>query len=138
MLLNYIIWGSWYVTIGTYLNTTLNFTGAQTGAVFGTTAIAAIVSPFFVGLVADRLFSTEKVLAALYAIGAVLAFLVTRVKTFPEVYALVLLYCLSYFPTIALTNSIALQNIKNLGARLPAHPDDGHSRLDSDRARRER
>jgi nucleoside transporter len=119
MLLNYIIWGSWYVTIGTYLNTTLNFTGAQTGAVFGTTAIAAIVSPFFVGLVADRLFSTEKVLAALYAIGAVLAFLVTRVKTFPEVYALVLLYCLSYFPTIALTNSIALQNIKNPARDFP-------------------
>jgi len=119
MLLNYIIWGSWYVTIGTYLNTTLNFTGAQTGAVFGTTAIASIVSPFFVGLVADRLFSTEKVLAALYAIGAGLAFLVTRAKTFPEVYALMLLYCLSYFPTIALTNSLALQNVKDPARDFP-------------------
>src|ERR1700678_3156998 len=88
ILLNYIIWGSWYVTISTYLTTTLKFTGTQTGAVFGTTALAALLSPFFVGLIADRLFATEKVLAALYAIGAVLVFAVTKVTSFPAVYAL--------------------------------------------------
>ena len=119
MLLNYIIWGSWYVTISTYLTTTLKFTGTQTGAVFGTTAVAALVSPFFVGLIADRLFATEKVLAALYAIGAVLVFAVTRVGSFPAVYALMLLYCLSYFPTIALTNSLAMQQVRNVGQDFP-------------------
>ena len=119
MLLNYIIWGSWYVTISTYLTTTLKFTGTQTGAVFGTTAVAALVSPFFVGLIADRLFATEKVLAALYAIGAVLVFAVTRVSSFPAVYALMLLYCLSYFPTIALTNSLAMQQVRNVGQDFP-------------------
>ena len=119
MLLNYIIWGSWYVTISTYLTTTLKFTGTQTGAVFGTTAVAALVSPFFVGLIADRLFATEKVLAALYAIGAVLVFEVTRVSSFPAVYALMLLYCLSYFPTIALTNSLAMQQVGNVGQDFP-------------------
>jgi nucleoside transporter len=119
MLLNYIIWGSWYVTISTYLTTTLKFTGTQTGAVFGTTALAALLSPFFVGLIADRLFATEKVLAVLYAIGAVLVFAVTRVTSFPAVYALMLLYCLSYFPTIALTNSLAMQQVKNVGQDFP-------------------
>jgi nucleoside transporter len=119
MLLNYIIWGSWYVTISTYLTTTLKFTGTQTGAVFGTTALAALLSPFFVGLIADRLFATEKVLAALYAIGAVLVFAVTKVTSFPAVYALMLLYCLSYFPTIALTNSLAMQQVKNVGQDFP-------------------
>jgi nucleoside transporter len=119
MLLNYILWGSWYVTISTYLTTTLKFTGTQTGAVFGTTAVAALVSPFFVGLIADRLFATEKVLAALYAIGAVLVFAVTRVSSFPAVYALMLLYCLSYFPTIALTNSLAMQQVRNVGQDFP-------------------
>jgi len=119
MLLNYIIWGSWYVTISTYLTTTLKFTGTQTGAVFGTTALAALLSPFFVGLIADRLFATEKVLAALYAIGALLVFAVTRVTTFPAVYGLMLLYCLSYFPTIALTNSLAMQQVRNVGQDFP-------------------
>jgi nucleoside transporter len=119
MLLNYIIWGSWYVTITTYLTTTLKFTGTQAGAVFGTTALAALLSPFFVGLIADRLFATEKVLAALYAIGAVLVFAVTRVTSFPAVYGLMLLYCLSYFPTIALTNSLAMQQVKNVGQDFP-------------------
>src|SRR3569833_2598968 len=63
MFLNYVIWGSWYVTITTYLTNTLHFTGTQAGAVFGTASIAAIISPFIVGLVADRFFATERVLA---------------------------------------------------------------------------
>ncbi|MDE3195761.1 MAG: nucleoside permease [Acidobacteriota bacterium] len=119
MLLNYIIWGSWYVTISTYLTTTLKFTGTQAGAVFGTASVAAVVSPFFVGLVADRFFSTEKVMASLYAIGAILVYAVTHVTSFAAVYGLMLLYCLSYFPTIALTNSLAMQNVKNVGRDFP-------------------
>src|SRR3974377_513024 len=59
MFLNYVVWGSWYVTIGTYLTATLKFSGTEAGAVFGTTALASMLSPFFVGLIADRLFATE-------------------------------------------------------------------------------
>ena len=65
MFLEYAIWGSWNVTLNTYLTSTLGFTGTEAGAVFGTTAVASIVSPFFVGLVADRYFSTERVMAVL-------------------------------------------------------------------------
>ena len=54
MFLNYVIWGSWYVTIGTYLTSTLKFSGTEAGAVFGTSALASMISPFFVGLIADR------------------------------------------------------------------------------------
>src|ERR1041385_3057895 len=66
MFLNYVIWGAWYVTLSTYLTINLKFTGTQAGAVFGTTALACIISPFFVGLIADRFFASERVLAVLH------------------------------------------------------------------------
>jgi nucleoside transporter len=110
MFLNFVVWGCWYVTISTYLTSTLKFSGTQTGAVFGTTALASIISPFFVGLIADRFFSTERVLCALHLIGAVFLYLVTTVHTFTAVYGLMFAYCLCYFPTLALTTSITLKN----------------------------
>jgi nucleoside transporter len=119
MFLNYVIWGAWYVTISTYLTATLKFSGVEAGAVFGTTALACMISPFFVGLIADRFFATERVLGVLHIIGAVLLYCVTKVTTFIPVYAIMFAYCLFYFPTISLTNSLALQQIKNPGRDFP-------------------
>src|ERR687888_1254539 len=98
MFLQYVIWGAWYVTITTYLTSTLHFTGTQAGAVFGTVSVASLVSPFVVGLVADRFFATERVMAVLYVLGAVCMFALTKVTTFAGVYALVLGFGLCYFP----------------------------------------
>jgi nucleoside transporter len=119
MFLNYVIWGAWYVTIDTYLTTTLHFTGTEAGAVFGTTALACMISPFFVGLFADRFFSSERVLATLHIVGAALLFFVTKTTSFSGVYALMFIYCLCYFPTVSLTNSIALQHLTNAGRDFP-------------------
>ena len=119
MFLQYVIWGSWYVTLSTYVTTTLKFTGTEAGFVFATVSVACMVSPFFVGLIADRFFSTERVLAALYLISAVLAYAVTQVTSFPAVFFLLLLYGLAYFPTIALTNSLTMQNVKDIGRDFP-------------------
>jgi nucleoside transporter len=119
MFLNYVIWGSWYVTLGAYLTINLKFTGIQAGAVFGTTALACMISPFFVGLIADRFFSSERVLAVLHLLGAVLLVLVTKATGFGAVYALMFAYCLCYFPTIALTNSLTLQHLKDPGRDFP-------------------
>lgn len=119
MFLNYVVWGAWYVTIGTYLTATLKFSGTEAGAIFGTTALASMISPFFVGLVADRFFATERVLAALHFFGAIFLYLVTRATSFGQVYALLLIYCLCYFPTIALTNTLALRQIKDASSGFP-------------------
>jgi nucleoside transporter len=119
MFLEYVVWGSWYVTITTYLTTTLHFSGTQAGAVFGTASVASLVSPFFVGLVADRFFATERVMAVLYVLGAICMFALTKVTSFGAVYALVLAFCLCYFPTIALTNSITMQQVANPGRDFP-------------------
>lgn len=119
MFLNYVIWGAWYVTIGTWLTQTLHFTGTQTGAVFGTAALSCMISPFFVGLIADRYFATERILSALHLVGAVLLVLVSQATSFVSVYLLLLTYCLCYFPTIALTNSLTLRNIKDAASDFP-------------------
>ena len=119
MFLNYVIWGSWYVTIGTYLTATLKFSGTETGAIFGTTALASMISPFFVGLIADRFFSSERVLAVLHLVGAFLLYFVTTQTSFASVYAIMLAYCLCYFPTVSLTNSITLRQIKDPGKDFP-------------------
>jgi nucleoside transporter len=119
MFLNYVIWGAWYVTIGTYLTATLKFSGTEAGAVFGTTALASMITPFFMGLIADRFLATEKLLAILHLIGAVILYFVTRATNFGAVYALMLLYCLCYFPTIALTNSLTLRQLTDAGGEFP-------------------
>lgn len=119
MFLNYIIWGAWYTTISTYLTQTLHFSGVEAGAVFGTSALASMISPFFVGMVADRFFPSEKVLAALHLVGAVLLFAVTQAQSFGVVYGIMFIYCLCYFPTVSLTNSLALTQIKDAGRDFP-------------------
>ena len=119
MFLNYVIWGAWYVTLDTYLTATLKFSGTQAGAVFGTVALACMISPFFVGMIADRFFATERVLCAVHLIGAVLLYLVAQADSFAGVWWLLFAYCLCYFPTIALTNSLTLAQVKNAGNEFP-------------------
>ena len=63
MLLEYFIWGSWYVTMGTYMSVYLNASGVQIGAAYSALAIATMISPFFVGMVADRFFAAQRIMA---------------------------------------------------------------------------
>jgi nucleoside transporter len=119
MFLNYVIWGAWYVTLSTYLTATLKFSGTESGAVFGTVSLACMISPFFVGMVADRFFATERVLCAVHLIGAGLLYLVAQQTTFGSVWWVLFAYCLCYFPTIALTNSLTLSQVQDAGKQFP-------------------
>ena len=113
MLLQYFIWGAWYVTLGTWLATSLRFSGQQIGLAAGTTAVGAIIAPFFVGLVADRLFKTQRVLAVLHLAGAALLFFASLQTSFLLFYLIVLIYCVCFMPTLALTNSLAFRHMQS-------------------------
>src|SRR5919201_1342023 len=120
MFLQYFVWGAWYVTMGTLLSETLRFSGEQIGLAFGTTALAAMISPFFVGMVADRFLATERILAALHVLGGGILFVASRQTTFGPFYAILLAYTLCYMPTLALSNSISFRQMTDPSREFPS------------------
>ena len=119
MFVQYFIWSSWYVTMGPYLGGVLNVTGQQIGVAYSATALAAMISPFFVGMVADRFFATEKILAVLHILGGILIFGVAQAKSFNVFFPLLLGHTLCYMPTLALTNSLSFAQMKDPGKEFP-------------------
>ena len=113
VFLHYFVWGAWYVTMGTYMNEHLKFTGEQIGLAYGTTAIGAMVSPFLAGVIADRFFATQRLLAVLHLIGAGLLYLVSTTTTFSLFYPALIAYTISYMAGHGLTNSLTLHHAKN-------------------------
>ncbi len=114
MFLEYFIWGAWYVTLGTWLGVGLHFDGKSIGLIAGTTAVAAIVSPLFMGAFADRFFSAQKLLAVLHCMGGFLLLLATHLHSARTLYWTVLAYSLCYMPTLALTNAICFRHVEDV------------------------
>jgi nucleoside transporter len=112
MFLEFFIWGAWYTTIGVFMqNQGMN---TLTHWPFTVNPIAAIVAPFFVGLVADRYFATERVFGLLHLIGGVLLLIAPRLTANPTVFILtLLLYNLCYMPTLGLSSSLGFHHIAN-------------------------
>ena len=120
MFLQYFVWGAWSVTMGTWLGQTLGFTGEQIGLAAGTTALAAMISPFFVGMIADRFLATEKILAVLHLVGGLVLFYGSTMSAFGPFYAVLLGYALCYMPTLALSNSLSFHQMKDPAREFPS------------------
>jgi len=119
MLLEYFVWGAWYVTMGTYMSEFLKSSGIQIGAAYSALAIATMISPFFIGMVADRYFAAQRIMGVLHLIGAALLFLATQISDNAAFYWVILFYSLMYMPTIALSNSIAFGQMTDPGKQFP-------------------
>jgi nucleoside transporter len=119
VFLHYFVWGAWYATLSTYLNSTLKFEGGQIGLAYGTVAIGAMVSPFFAGIVADRFFATQRLLGCLHLLGAALLYYVSTVKSFAAFYPALIIYTISYMAGHGLTNTLTLHHAKNPAKEFP-------------------
>ena len=113
MFLEFFIWGGWFVTLGSYLGASLSASGAQIGVAYATQSWGAIVAPFIFGLVADRYFNAERVLAAAHLVGGVLMLALARSATFGGFYPLLLVYMILYMPTLALANAVAFRQLRD-------------------------
>ncbi|MBC7772107.1 MAG: MFS transporter, partial [Pyrinomonadaceae bacterium] len=120
MFLQFFVWGAWYVTVG-------NFMGAigmreAIGHAYTVAPIAAIISPFFLGMIADRFFATERVLGVMHLLGGVVMLLVPMVAntgSSPAFVGILLLHMLCYMPTLGLTNTLAFHHMTNQEKQFP-------------------
>ncbi|WP_316791404.1 nucleoside permease [Pedobacter frigoris] len=113
MFLEFFIWGSWFVSLGTYLGKNLLASGADTGAIFSTQSWGAIIAPFIIGLIADRFFNAEKILGVIHLIGAVLLYQAYNSPNVDVLYPYILGYMILYMPTLALVNSISFNQMQD-------------------------
>ena len=120
MFMQFFVWGAWYGQMSKYMTVQLHATGEQVGNAYATFSIAMIVAPFFVGMLADRFFQAQKVLGILNLAGALILYGITKVSDPDLFYWTMLVYCLTFAPTIALTNSIAMRQMQNPEKEFPA------------------
>ncbi len=118
MFIEFFIWGSWFVTLGTYLGS-INFSGSNVGYTYLMNNVAAMVSPFFVGMIADRFFSSERVMGILHLLGGVVIYFASGITEVASLIVGLLLYNLLYMPTIALANAISFHQMENPDTQFP-------------------
>ena len=118
MFLEFFIWGAWYTTIAVYM---INHgMGTLTFWPYTVNPIAAIAAPFFVGLVADRYFATQKALGTLHLLGGLVLLATPRASGNPTLFiVLLLIYNLCYMPTLGLTSSLAFHHIEDQERQFP-------------------
>ena len=123
MFLQFFVWGAWYVTAPNFLGS-IGFQAEDFGWTYSVGPIAGIIAPLFVGMVADRFFSAQKVLAVMHLVGGGLMFYATTHMTGDAPSAdminiIFFFYMLTYYPTLALTNTVAMKNMTDSAKQFP-------------------
>lgn len=118
MFMESFIFGAWFVPLWQFLSSN-GFTPSQIAWSYACTAIASLISPLIIGAIADRFFSAQKILSILMFAGTALMLLASQQTDFPAFFILLMLYAITYMPTIALANSITFANISNVERDFP-------------------
>jgi len=120
MFLQFFIWGAWFVTLGTYLvQGPLQASASQVATAFLSQSIGAILAPFLVGLIADRHFAAQRILAVLHLAGALLMWMASTASNFSMFSACIMVYMLLFMPTLALANSVAMRHLQSARKQFP-------------------
>ncbi len=119
MFLQYFVQGAYLPIASVYVERTLGFTSMQVGVFVSALAVGPILAPFIVGQLVDRLFATERVMAACHVIGGVLMLLLAVQTQVWPVIVLGTVYSILYVPTMMLTNSLAFQHLKDSELEFP-------------------
>ncbi len=120
MFLMFFTWGAWYGQMSKYLLDTLHATGDQVGMAYTTFSIASIAAPFFMGLIADRFFSAQKVMGVLNILGAAILYFLIQNQDADAFFWYILAYTLTFAPNLALSNSIAMNQMANPEKEFPS------------------
>lgn len=124
MFVQFFVWGSWNVTAANYLKT-IGFTGDDIGSFYAVGPIAGMISPFFVGMIADRFFPAQRVLAAMHILGAVLVvgstvLMKSATPSATLIIAIFFVYNLTFYPTLSMVNTVAMKNMANAEKDFPS------------------
>lgn len=111
--LQFFIWGTWLITLGTYMLQTLEFSGRQVGLVYATNAIAAIISPVIMGVLADKLFSENHLMVVLHFFGGIFMLLAFNATEFNWFFTFMLGFNLCYVPTFGLSAAFCFHHLQN-------------------------
>lgn len=108
----FFVWGTWGVSMGSWMKE-LGFSAPQIGTAFGATSAAAMISPFFIGAIADRFFQAQRLLGVLHVLGGIFLAIAATTRSFSSFYPLLLAHTLCYMPTLALANTVAFSQMQD-------------------------
>jgi nucleoside transporter len=114
MFLQFALWGSWYVTLGTYL-LKIGFDGLQVGAAYSTLNWGAIFAPIVAGALADRFFQAQKVMGVLHLMGAAILWWLSGITDPTTFFWTLLVYAICFMPTLGLANAISFHQMSDPG-----------------------
>lgn len=110
--LQFFAWGSWLISLGSYLGGNLGFGGVQIGSFYATMGIASLFMPALLGIVADRWIPAQKVLGLAHFTTALFLIIAATQTSYTPLYICMMLAVMFYMPTIALSNSVAFNALE--------------------------